>query len=489
MRPPAGTTLAGWFAVFTGYAVIVAVTTEDASGDWGLWAAAGYAAAAFAALRWHDSVVPLLIALAGAVAAPATGWPGSDEPGVVARGAVLLLHHGSPYLASGQLSSAESYNPYLPAMSLFGLPHAAGLPGVLGDPALWFAAVSAALVAAAFAIALPGRAWRGATGRSPAAISPVLGNPVLGNPVWRRPVLRNSVARNAALAVASPVLALPIALGTTDTPVIALMCLGLACAARPPERVAARWVAWTGLAGVTIGAACAMKATAWPALPVIAAMVAARNGARSAIRFTVAAVATTMVLIGGLAPALVGQPAAFADNIIAYPLGLARHLTPAASPLPGHVLTTFGGAGRLAAIALLVLAGLAVGLSLVTRPPRDTRSAGLRLALGLTLLFTLAPAGRFGYFAYPAALLGFLALTGQIRKPPGPRRGTPGPGDGVAAAADRASGAAGAAGPGVSRCRAPAGRPARPRPGPPRQPSARPAAPPGRPRREASGRA
>jgi hypothetical protein len=63
-----------------------------------------------------------------------------------------------------------------------------------------------------------------------------------------------------------------------------------------------------------------------------------------------------------------------------------------------------------AAIVLLLLAGAAVAASLLVRPPRDARAAAIRLALGLTLLFAIAPAARFGYFAYPAALLGWLAL-------------------------------------------------------------------------------
>jgi hypothetical protein len=33
------------------------------------------------------------------------------------------------------------------------------------------------------------------------------------------------------------------------------------------------------------------------------------------------------------------------------------------------------------------------------------------------MLFTLAPDARFGYFAYPAALLGWLTLTGRIAAP------------------------------------------------------------------------
>jgi hypothetical protein len=416
-----GRALAGWLALFACYALVVALATKGTSSAWGEWAAAGYGAGALAALRWRGSIAPVLIGLAGAVVIPAAGWPGSDEPGVVARAAELLLHHGSPYLPTGQLLSAAAYNPYLPAMSLFGLPQAAGWPGLLGDPAWWLAATSAALVAAAFAVSLPPRAWRHGPGRG-------------------------TVAASTAFALLSPVLALPIALGTTDTPVIALVGLALACASRPAAdraspraapgdrfslgKPASQWITWTGLAAVAIGAACAMKATAWPALPVMAAMVAAREGGRAAARFAAVAVATALVLIAALAPALLAQPAAFADNIVAYPLGLAHHETPAASPLPGHLLATTGPAGRLVALGLLALAGLAIAASLVMRPPRDARSAALRLALGFTLLFALAPAARFGYFSYPAALLGWLALTGQARRGAGPggqTRPRPGP--------------------------------------------------------------
>ena len=35
----------------------------------------------------------------------------------------------------------------------------------------------------------------------------------------------------------------------------------------------------------------------------------------------------------------------------------------------------------------------------------------------LALMFALSPATRFGYFAYPAGLYGFLALTGQATSP------------------------------------------------------------------------
>ncbi len=102
-------------------------------------------------------------------------------------------------------------------------------------------------------------------------------------------------------------------------------------------------------------------------------MIAAREGPRAATRFagTAAAAAAAAVLSIALAPALIVYPGAFADNIIAYPLGLARHLTTAASPLPGHLLASTGTPGRLAALGLLLAAAVAVAMSLVLRPPRQ----------------------------------------------------------------------------------------------------------------------
>mgnify|MGYP001164787295 CR=1 FL=1 len=393
-RPAHQRHLAWWLAVFTGYAVIVAVVTQGPSRTWGLWAAAGYALAALAAWRQRGSALPLLTGAYGAVAAPvvwlADRWQPGSEPAVVARAAVLLVHHGSPYLPSAQLLSAQSYNPYLPAMSVFGFPSLAGLPGDLGSPASWMAAVSLVLVTAAIAIGLPGPGGR-------------------------------TVLRYAAVAVVTPVLAFPIALGETDPPEIALMCLALACASRSaagaaprtgpwPGDVTSRWITWNGLAALAIGTACAMKAIAWPALPVLAAMIAAREGPRAAARFAGTAAATAVVLTAAFAPALLAQPGAFADNIIAYPLGLTPHLTPAASPLPGHLLASTGP-GRLAALILLAAAAAGVTASLGLRPPRNARAAAVRLALALAILFTLAPNARFGYFAYPAALAGWAALT------------------------------------------------------------------------------
>jgi hypothetical protein len=268
-------------------------------------------------------------------------------------------------------------------MTAFGLPKAAGLPGLLGDPRPWLTLASVAVFAVAFALDMPHRV---------AGCAPC----------------RGSAVRYAVLAVASPLVALSLAVGITDPPVLALMCLGFALTARRPRPV---------LAGLTIGVACAMKSIAWPAVPVIAAMLASRDGAREAVRFCVASVVTAAVLVVAMAPALLTRSSGFIDNTVLFPLGATPHHTPAASPLPGHLLAATGSAGHIAAVVLLAVVALAVAASLVVRPPADTRAATWRLAIGLALFFALAPDARFGYFAYPGALLGWLLITGRAGRP------------------------------------------------------------------------
>ena len=70
-----------------------------------------------------------------------------------------------------------------------------------------------------------------------------------------------------------------------------------------------------------------------------------------------------------------------------------------------------GMAGHWAAVGLLVAAGLGFAVSLIVRPPADARAAAWRLALGLAVMFTLAPATRWGYFVYPIGLVGWMLLT------------------------------------------------------------------------------
>src|ERR1035438_3387575 len=154
--------IAAWYAAFAGYAALLAVFSRHADQAWGIWASGGYLLAAITAVSYRGSRgrdAALLTAAAGALAGPLT-WlairaPATADVQVVARAATLLLRHGSPYLGPGQPSAWSSYDPYLPAMTVFGLFRAAGLPGVTGDPRLWIAVTCMALLKVAFGLAAP----------------------------------------------------------------------------------------------------------------------------------------------------------------------------------------------------------------------------------------------------------------------------------------------------------------------------------------------
>ena len=162
-----------------------------------------------------------------------------------------------------------------------------------------------------------------------------------------------------------------------------------------------------------------MKATAWPALAVAFALLYVRDGKREAWRFTVMALAVVAVIVG---PFAVLRPGSLVKNTVLFPLGLASVKSQAASPLLGHVLAQTGPLGHTIVVILLVGSGLAIAASLVIRPPKDVPAATVRLVIGLSAMFILAPSTRFGYFIYPAAMVLWLyvSLAGRRRAEPAP---------------------------------------------------------------------
>ncbi len=341
---------------------------------WGVFAAVAYVLAGGVVLAWRSSRaldLALLLGIGGALAAPlavlAEQGRWQPEVAVIARGARLLLQHGSPYESQAVVTASHDpniYNPYLPVMAIFGLPRALLGPGLVTDPRVWFTLGFVAVFAAALAVA------------------------------GARDVLRWTL-----LVTATPVIAFSLTVGGTDVPVLALLCLGLALLWRRPQPV---------VAGLVLGVAAATKATAWPALIVAATMLTLRDGRRAATRFVLAAIAAAAAII---TPVAAVWPHALVENTILFPLGLATVKSQAVSPLPGHVLADTGAAGHTIAVALLCLAGLGVLVSLVIRPPRNVPSATWRLIIGLVLMFVLAPATRFGYFMYPAGLWAWLVVS------------------------------------------------------------------------------
>ena len=368
-----------WYLAFAAFAAALAlVSSQPIERCWGAWAAIGYAAAAaVTAAAPRRRVAAVVIALAFATAAPLAwqawaGLPslvGEGSLTVVARAGGELLRHGTPYLPAAGLTRVLAYDPYEPLMAVFGMPGAAGVPGWAGNPRLWLALAGAAGAYLAFRI--PGARPRQALGAT-------------------------------ALALASPLLSLQVATGGTDIPVIALLCGALALAAHAPPKAA-----------VVTGIACALKATAWPAVPVIAVLLTASRSAKDGWRFAGIAALTAATAMIAAAPAALLEPRAAARNAVLFPLGLTRHRTPAASPLPGHLLAAAGPAGRWADYALLAAAALAAGGWLALRPPRTTRAATVRLAIALAAVFTLAPATRWGYYGYPLALFGWMELSSE----------------------------------------------------------------------------
>jgi len=371
---------------------------------WGVSAACAYALAALAVLAWRSRPalgvdVALAVVICGAILIPllwmvATGH-GEPEVGVVATSAKTLIKQGTPYRSSQALAATTNpnlYNPYLPLMAAFGVPQALFGHGLLTDPRVWFGVVF--LIVFAFALRIAGA--------------------------------RDSV-RWALLLTASPIIAFELCVGGTDVPMVAFMCLGFALLWRVQG-------ANPVTAGLALGIASSMKATAWPALVVAFSLLYVRDGPRAAWRFTAVALAVVAVIVG---PFAILKPGSLVKNTILFPLGLASVKSQAASPLLGHVLAATGVVGHTVVVILLIGSGLAIAVSLVIRPPRDVPAATWRLVIGLTAMFVLAPSTRFGYFIYPAALVVWLYVAKAGRAPAAqdPDEGpSPGP-QGIVAAA------------------------------------------------------
>ena len=361
------------FAASAAYAVVMAlVTTNPLHRTWGIFAGCAYLVAAMIVLAWPRGLdAALLIGLAGALIVPlglmAAARLQQPEVRVINKSASLLVHHGTPYLGPAALAAAHSpniFDPYLPLMTLFGMPRALLGFSVLTDPRIWFGVGFVVVFAAALAV------------------------------VGVRDVVRWTV-----LVTASPVIAFSLSVGGTDVPVLACLCLGLALLWREPHPL---------LAGLAFGVAAAMKATAWPAVIIAVVLVAVRDGRRAAGTMSGTALAVFAAIVG---PVAVLGPNALVQNTISFPLGLASIKSDAVSPLPGRLLVETGHTGHLIAVGLLALACLGIIVSLFVWPPRTVPAATWRLVIGLSLMFVLAPATRFGYFLDPAGLLAWLGIS------------------------------------------------------------------------------
>ena len=323
---------------------------------------------AFAVVLLGATVVPLALEVTWATHGDASLHV-QPEVLVVERAGVRAAHGQDPYqvvdraghilIRQSAIPVYELYYPYLPGMVVFGFSSGSKVEARLTDARIQFLLFT--LVVSLFALSRI-RPPSDARGRSFQALT------------------------------ALPTAALPLATGGDDMPVVALMLLGLvALQRRRPV-----------LAGLALGAASTLKFTAWPVVLLALFAVGDRQGRRAIGRY-VGAVAVLVVPV--VFPVALHNPSAFVDNVIRFPLGLAGVASPAASPLPGHMLVAaFPGVHR-AYVILVAVVGLAVLARYLWRhPPRNAAAVASVTGWVMLVAILVAPATRVGYLLYPINL-------------------------------------------------------------------------------------
>lgn len=370
------------FAMLLGW-----TSTQVAQWHWGYLTFAPYAAAAvvgFAAgrvrIRRETAVriALLVLVVVGSVAIPLgleTRWRHQDpamgfaqpEVSVIERSATYLSQGKDPYRAYEQdgrlvgevkgLPTYESFFPYFPLMSLFGLPSAETHQGSgLTDARIVMSLMT--LLASLGALVL-------LKASKPKKI------------------------RVAQVLLALPTGALFLSTGGDDMPILALMLLGVACLERRANNAA----------GISFGVAAAMKLTAWP-LAFGALLVAKEDDGRSAWRRV--ALWVSAIVVVTIAPFALRAPWAFVSNVFAFPLGLAGVASPAASALPGHVLTTlWSPMGHILAPLTFLVGGYFLAKHAKSHWPLSLSHLLGLLSLVFLVMMCVASATRIGYIIYP----------------------------------------------------------------------------------------
>lgn len=362
-------------------------STANAQWHWGFLSMGPYALAALLALvgaRFagaHDGklrvalvglvmlgavIVPLAMEVHWRTEQPSRGFA-QPEVLVIERAANDLIKDGTPYQsywrnghmvnAVPHLATYESFFPYFPLMSVFGLPHAeSGTSSPLSDARVIMTIMTMLTSGAAL--------------------------------VLLRATRRQKV-RIAQFLLALPTGALFLATGGDDMPILALSLLGVAALQRRANNVA----------GVSLGLAAAMKLTAWPLA--LGALLVARDR-RDAPAWRGIASWMVAILAVTILPFAVSSPFAFMSNVVAFPMGLAHVASPAASPLPGHLLTVaWAPVGHLLTPVTLLVGGFLTTRYARRHWPLDlSRLLAIMAALSTALIF-MASATRVGYLIYP----------------------------------------------------------------------------------------
>ena len=385
------------YAVSAAFALALGLTSsQPAQWQWGYLAAGPYAFVAVVAFVLARRVVRrellarvLLLGLVvvGAVLVPLgleAHWRHAQpEVGVIERSGQLLSKGEDPYRAydhHGRVVNElpgrpafESFFPYFPLMGVFGLPSADTHESKgLTDARIVMTLMT--LIVSGLALAL-------------------------------LRVSREQKLRVAQVLIALPTGALFLSTGGDDMPILALLLLGVAALQRRQAN----------LTGISLGLAAAMKLTAWPMALGALLVVRNREGRstwRQVLLWVVAIVAVTTV------PFAVRAPAAFMANVFAFPLGLAGVTSPAASALPGHILTTWLPVlGHVLAPVTFVVGGYFAWKYVKRHWPLTLAQLLGLLAIVFAVLMCVATATRIGYVIYPINFALWSAITRERVSP------------------------------------------------------------------------
>lgn len=302
------------------------------------------------------------------------------ETTVVERSAHNLVATLSPYIDVTTLShpTVASYNPYSPFLSLFGLPSALWGAHLWTDARLYICGLAVIVLFIAWAIAhfprIPIAAWW------------IL---VLFPAVHMNPVASGIdllIASFCVLAIAALMHRRPIVSGVaaalalsckwTALPIIVILVVLLLRHAQDfaPMRLAARQ----------------LNNNAQPK-----SSIALRIHLRWWIPFSV-------IVCAAYIPAYVMNSAAFVENVVRYPLGMAQVVSSAQGGTPGQFLASFGHLGRALSLCFLVITAIAMLVWIVKTDPRTIEEIFFFAGMGMLMAMLLMPASRFGYAIYPA---------------------------------------------------------------------------------------
>jgi hypothetical protein len=353
---------------------------QGAQWQWGYLATGPYALCALVAYGLHRlklrrtsmvRIALVALVLLGTVAIPlgleARWRVAQPEVGVIQRAGDNLSKdrnlypsydkHGKLINPIPGLPAYQSFFPYFPLMGVFGLPSAETHKGKgLTDPRIAMSLLT--LLASVLALGL------------------------LRTPVRKK-------IRVAQLLLALPTGALFLSTGGDDMPILALTLLGVTALQRRRNN----------FAGISLGLAAAMKLTAWPMA--IGALLVARDSKSRSDWKRIAAWVVAIVVVT-VAPFAIRAPWAFMSNVFAFPLGLTGVASPAASALPGHILTTlWAPAGHILAPVTFLVGGYFMAKYLRRHWPLTLSQVLAILSLVFLTMMCVASATRIGYVIYP----------------------------------------------------------------------------------------